>query len=117
MEDDLSPDEIVLAQKTVCILLVRGENEDGSPIYAYVAVRADRLQEFMAAQNDGTFYPEDFGVIIEAGEGEPSEDVRHKMRTEYGYNDEAEIGIPDEATARGIMANIDGLLPPGPEKR
>lgn len=49
----------MLAEKTVCVLLVRGEDPDGAPIYAYVGVRADKLKEFMDAQNSGMFYPED----------------------------------------------------------
>jgi len=96
----------VIAEKTVTILLVRGENPDNEPIYAYVAVRADRLEAFMAAQNTGTFYPEDFGVIIEAGEGNPSEEVRKKMEDEYGFNHEAMTDIPTAEQAYEIVANL-----------
>jgi len=106
LEKRLTLAERIIAEKTVCILLIRGEDPDGSPIYAYVAVRADQLQSFMAAQGSGTFYPEDYGVIIEAGEGEPSEEVRHKMKTEYNFDDEAMIGIPDAEKAHDIAANI-----------
>lgn len=82
-----------LANKTVCILLVRGENPDGGAIFAYVAVRADKLQEFMEAQKSGIFYPEDYGVIIESGQGEPSMEIRKKMEDEYGFNHEAMINL------------------------
>lgn len=82
-----------LADKTVCILLVRGENPDGGAIFAYVAVRADRLQEFMEAQKSGVFYPEDYGVIIESGEGEPSEEIRNKMESEYGFDHSGMIDL------------------------
>lgn len=75
-----------LADKTVCILLVRGENPNGGTIFTYVAVRADKLQEFMEAQKSSVFYPEDYGVIIESGEGEPAEEIRKKMEDEYGFN-------------------------------
>jgi hypothetical protein len=112
VEERLSAAKRIIAEKTVTILLVRGENPDGEPIYAYVAVRADKLQEFMAAQQDGTFYPEDYGVIIEAGEGEPSDEVRHTMETEYGFNHEAMVDIPDAATAQNVTANIRTFLPP-----
>ncbi len=47
---ELSRSEKMLAEKTVCVLLVRGEDPDGAPIYAYVGVRADKLKEFMEAQ-------------------------------------------------------------------
>lgn len=95
-----------IAEKTVTILLVRGENPNGESIYAYVAVRADRLEDFMAAQNTGTFYPEDFGVIIEAGEGEPSAEVRKKMEDEYGFNHEAMTDIPDSEQAYEIVSKL-----------
>jgi hypothetical protein len=112
VEERLSAAKRIIAEKTVTILLVRGENPDGESIYAYVAVRADKLEEFMAAQQDGTFYPEDYGVIIEAGEGEPSDEIRHKMETEYGFNHEAMVDIPDAATAQNVTANIRTFLPP-----
>jgi hypothetical protein len=112
VEERLSAAKRIIAEKTVTILLVRGENPDGESIYAYVAVRADKLEEFMAAQQDGTFYPEDYGVIIEAGEGEPSDEIRHKMETEYGFNHEVMMDIPDAATAQNVTANIRTFLPP-----
>ena len=59
----LTPSEQVIAEKTVCILLVRGETPEQQKIYAYVAVRADKLESFMEAQKSGTFYPEDFGIV------------------------------------------------------
>ncbi len=102
----LSISEQIIAEKTVCILLVRGENPDGNSIYAYVAVRADRLESFMAAQKSGTFYPEDFGVIIEAGEGEPSDEVRKKMETEYGFNHQIMVDIPSAEKAHEIATNL-----------
>ena len=85
----------IIDEKTVTILLVRGENPDGDPIYAYVAVRADKVVDFIAAQKSGTFYPEDFGVIIEAGEGQPPPEVRKKMEDEYGFDHEGMVDIPN----------------------
>lgn len=84
----------LLAEKTVCVLLLRGQNPDGGDIYAYVGVRADRLEAFMEAQKGGVFYPEDYGVIIESGEGEPSPEVMQKMEEEYGFNHEKMVNIP-----------------------
>ena len=102
----LSTSEQIIAEKTVCILLVRGENPSGKPIFAYVAVRADKLEAFMEAQKNGTFYPEDFGVIIEAGESEPSADIRKKMEDEYGFNHQMMIDIPDAQKAHEITTNL-----------
>lgn len=105
MSEELSAQE--LAEQTVCVLLVRGENPDGGGIYAYVAVRADRLEEFMEAQNSDLFYPEDYGVIIESGEGEPSEEVRRKMEEEYGFNHDVMVDIPDSEAARLVTENLE----------
>lgn len=95
-----------IADKTVCILLVRGENPDGGAIYAYVAVRADKLEAFMEAQQSGVFYPEDYGVIIESGEGEPSDEIRKKMEDEYGFNHQLMVDIPDSESAHQIAESL-----------
>lgn len=102
----LSRSEKIIAEKTVCVLLVRGESPEGTPIYAYVAVRADRLEDFMAAQKTGMFYPEDYGVIIEAGEGDPDEEVRGRMERDYGFNHKMMIDIPDAQHASELTHNI-----------
>lgn len=108
----LSRSEQILAEKTVCVLLVRGESPEGSPIYAYVAVRADKLEEFMAAQKSGMFYPEDFGVIIESGEGDPTPEVRERMERDYGFNHTLMIDIPDATHANELTHNIVGNKAP-----
>lgn len=102
----LSRSEQIIAEKTVCILLVRGETPDGKKIYAYVAIRADRLEAFMEAQKKGTFYPEDFGIVIESGEGEPSDEVRARMTSEYGFNHEAMLDIGGEEKAADVASNL-----------
>ncbi len=104
----LSRSEQIIAEKTVCVLLVRGESPEGGTIYAYVAVRVDRLEDFMEAQKRGMFYPEDFGVIIESGEGDPSEDVRSRMERDYGFNHQMMIDIPDAQHAGELTHNIVG---------
>ena len=103
---DLSRSEKMLAEKTVCVLLVRGEDPDGAPIFAYVGVRADKLKEFMEAQNSGMFYPEEHGVIIESGIGEPDAQVREKMERDYGFNHEGMLDIPDSENATRIAAEL-----------
>ncbi len=112
MENELSIDEQRIAERIALILLVRGENPDGEAIYAYVGIPGDRLQEFMAAQDSGTFYPEDYGVIIEAGEGEPSEEVRRRMETKWNFNHQGMTDITDEEKAHEIMTQLPDMLPP-----
>src|SRR6201986_5171509 len=102
----LSKSEQIIAEKTVCVLLVRGESPEGKKIYAYLAIRADKLEAFMEAQKQGTFYPEDYGIVIEAGEGEPSDEVKQKMTKEYGFNHEAMLDIAGPDKARDLASNL-----------
>jgi len=106
----LTKTEQIIAEKTVCILLVRGENPEGGKIYAYVAIRADKLEAFMEAQKEGTFYPEDYGIIVESGEGEPSDEVKQKMTKEYGFNHQAMIDIASTEKAHDISSNISSFV-------
>lgn len=110
----LSIAQRVIAEKTVCILLVRGESPDGRKIYAYVAIRADRLEAFMEAQRNGLFHPEDFGMVIESGEGEPSPEVKERMTREYGFNHQATVDIPDAAKAGELAGNLPHIPPQSP---
>jgi len=111
----LTKTEQIIAEKTVCILLVRGENPDGNKIYAYVAIRADNLEAFMEAQKQGTFYPEDFGIVIESGEGEPSDEIKKKMTQEYGFNHEAMLDIASPEKAHDLTSNISAYATQRPE--
>ena len=106
----LTTSEQIIAEKTVCILLIRGENPEGTKLYAYVAVRADKLEDFMEAQKSGTFFPEDYGIILESGEGEPTDDVKAKMTSEYGFNHEAMKDIEDSTAAHDLASNISGIV-------
>lgn len=106
----LSASEQIIAEKTVCILLIRGESPQGGALYAYIAVRADRLQEFMEAQKSGTFFPEDYGMILESGEGEPTPEVKAKMTQEYGFNHDAMVDIEGTQGAHEIASNISGIV-------
>jgi hypothetical protein len=102
----LSRTEQIIAEKTVCVLLVRGESPDGQKLFAYMAVRADKLESFIEAQKSGTFYPEDYGIVIESGEGEPTEEIKQKMTKEYGFNHEAMLDIDTPESAVDVASNI-----------
>jgi hypothetical protein len=102
----LTRSEQIVAEKTVCVLLVRGESPDGKKIFAYVAIRADKLEAFMEAQKKGTFYPEDYGIVVESGEGEPNETVKQKMTKEYGFNHEAMLDLDDTSKAHSLTQNL-----------
>lgn len=112
---ELTRSEKILAEKTVCVLLVRGEAPDGTAIYAYVGVRADKLPEFMEAQQRGTFHPEEYGVVITSGEGEPTQEVRQHMEQNYGFDHSAMMDIPDAENAPRIAAELSKKANTPPE--
>lgn len=116
MGKKLTRSEQIIAEKTVCVLLVRGENPDGGRIFAYVAVRADKLEEFMEAQRKGLFYPEDYGMVLASGEGEPSDEIRQKMTKEYGFNHDNMLDIPTAERAGEIASTIKDYSKPFPSK-
>ncbi len=103
---ELSRSDKIIAQKTVCVLLVRGEDPQGDPIFAYVGIRADKLNAFVEAQAGGMFYPEEHGVVIESGYGEPSDEVKQRMEKEYGFNHQAMTNIPDSEHAKEVTAEL-----------
>ena len=106
----LSRTEQIIAEKTVCVLLVRGESPEGKRIYAYLAIRADKLEAFMEAQKQGTFFPEDYGIVIEAGEGEPSDEVKLKMTKEYGFNHDAMLDLGNSTDkAHELTTNLSAF--------
>ncbi len=110
----LTRSEQIVAEKTMCILLVRGRSVNDEPLYAYVAVRADKLKDFIAAQNSGNFRPEDHGVVIETGVGEPTPEVKAKMTKEYGFNHDTMVDIPDTGKAETLTTDIlDKVKPKG----
>ena len=91
---DLTHSEKLVAEKSVCVVLVQGANLTGDPIWAYVGVRLIDLEKFMEAQKKGNFDPEELGVIVEAGEGElPPDDIREKMEKEYGFNHDKMLNL------------------------
>lgn len=112
----LTKSEQMIAEKTVCILLVRGETPDNKKIYAYVAIRADKLEAFMEAQKQGTFYPEDFGIVIESGEGEPTDEIKKKMTEEYGFNHEAMLDIGSSEKAHDLTSNLSTYMSQAPKE-
>jgi hypothetical protein len=82
-------------------------------VFCWFAVKALKLPLFSPmllcvpiVWKSGLFYPEDFGVIVESGEGEPSAEVRQKMESEYGFNHAGMVDIPDAGNAQSIARDF-----------
>jgi Restriction endonuclease len=96
-------------KKIVTTLLVRGKNPDGEAIYAYVSVRANLVKKFLEAQKMETFYPEDYGTIIETDMGEPSAEVRAYMELEYGFDHHSMVTLDTNGGAMGKILEKIGF--------
>jgi len=69
------------------ILLCRGVGTDKKPFWAYMCIKPSMAESFKEARNKGVFQLENYGTIIELGEGDevPSE-IKQRMERDYGVN-------------------------------
>ena len=73
----------------LCTILVccKGQKPDGSHFWAYMCIKPSMALSFKEARDKGNFVLEDYGTIIEWGDGqEVPEDVKIRMIAEYGAN-------------------------------
>jgi len=101
-----SSQEAPTSENTTCVVLVKGESPEGVTSYAYVALQADKLEPFMKAQEEGIFHPDDYGVIVQAGEGDPTPEVQQYMEENYGFNHAAIMDIPSDITSDQVEAKL-----------
>lgn len=69
------------------VMLCRGVDTNGKPFWAYMCIKPSMAQAFKEAREKGNFHLEDYGTILEMGEGEdvPPE-MRQQMERDYGVN-------------------------------
>jgi len=66
------------------VILLQGKNVFGDMIYSYLKIALPDLDKLQAAlQSDESFNPSDFGTVVAAGKGEPSEEVKAEISTSY----------------------------------
>jgi hypothetical protein len=76
---------------TTIILLCRAHHTDGSPFWAYMCIKPSMARAFKEARDSGAFNLEDFGTIIEWGEGsDPSPVIKQRMEKDYGVKHDYE---------------------------
>lgn len=73
------------------MVLCRGRHEDGGNFWAYMYVKPSMAKAFHDARENGCFPLEDYGTVIEWGEGEtPPLEVKDMMERKYGVNHDYE---------------------------
>ena len=66
------------------VLLLYGKNSFGDKVYSYLEITIPNLRKLKDASVSGKgFNPSDFGKVIAAGRGEPSDEVRAEISSTY----------------------------------
>lgn len=76
-------DESILDEQVV--ILLQGDNNFGDQIFSYLQLTIRNLQKLRGFLVSGEkFMPADFGTVLAAGKGEPSQELRSEMAVTYG---------------------------------
>lgn len=89
------------------VLLMYGKNSFGDKIYSYLKIMLPDLQRLKAAVQAGKgFNPSDYGTVIAAGKGEPTDEVKREVASTYQVLDNSKpaaaatpAAIPDTKKA------------------
>ncbi len=66
------------------VILMYGTNTFGDRIYSYIEITMRKLQDMKAAMDrNENVKPSDFGSVLAAGRGEPSQDIKDEMAAKY----------------------------------
>lgn len=92
----------------LCTLLVccRGVRDDGKAFWAYLCIKPSMAASFKEARESGSFVLEDYGTVVEWGEGEKiPEEVEERMAKQFGadahYEDKILKALEMQETANG----------------
>jgi hypothetical protein len=84
--DFLSPQAMADLLCTLMILC-HGTDSNSNPFWAYVCIKPSMAKLFKEARERGNFKLEDYGAIIESGEGyDVPPEVMERMERDYGVN-------------------------------
>lgn len=76
------------------IMLVTGEDTEGTAQWAYAKITAENYAAFKMAEEEGNYNLANFGEILKSGRGKaPSEVVRREMQEQHGCNDHFEDSL------------------------
>ena len=70
------------------VILVNGDNMFGDKVYSYIKFTLKNFRAMREAMQKGeNFKPSDYGEVIAAGRGEPSQELKDEMRVQWGLVD------------------------------
>jgi len=93
-------DESLLEEEAV--ILLQGNNMFGDRVYSFVKFTLRNFRALRDAMAEGKdFKPSDYGVVLAAGRGEPTQELRDEMRVTYKM-----VDVPkNEGTEGGEAPN------------
>lgn len=80
----LAFNERLQAEKRVNVYYIPGTNNAGERTFIYAVVSAALHDRFWEALKQGII--PDFAVIVEMGRGEPTDEVKAKIKAYYGFD-------------------------------
>ena len=76
------------------VILLNGIDMNDKNIYHYAAINEDRIEAFTNAVRSGQPYDlKDYGIVLQSGTGQPSDEVKEKMEKQYGCNHKSIVTI------------------------
>lgn len=88
------PIEVSIAEKMnlkniYCCVLVKGQNEEGTPVYCYFGIFLDTVEKMADDIQAGKpFNPKDYRAIVLArSTGEPSPEIKEFMRMKFSFSE------------------------------
>ena len=85
----------LIKDATYCVNYLVYSNGKGKREYIYIASRHDQMLGLKAAIQQGNFIAEDFGMVLEHGEGEASDITKEKMKMLYNCDHENGLSVAD----------------------
>lgn len=84
-----NPDFSSLFEEKGVVVLLRGKNNFGDRIYSYVKIALTNLEQLQHSIRNGLpFNASDFGEVVAAGTGEPTDQVKAEIAAQYPMLDQ-----------------------------
>lgn len=101
-------EEHLLGEKVV--IMLQGTNFFGDQIFSYLELTVEKLQELTVKMQLGqSFNPSDFGTVIAAGKGVPSEELVAEMKSKHNM-----VEVPKAPPKSPAPAATPSLSQPKP---
>lgn len=85
----------LIRDKIYCVNYIEYLGQAGTKEYFYIAVRQDDMLNFKTALEKGDFDADDYGLILEQGNGSAPTYVRDKMKMLYKCEHENALSVND----------------------